>query len=146
MHIYMYDYRIMEEPEFLNFRGPGINSASLCSLAGRYDNPIPNRFLVHHRLFKNTSTAGSLHPPPYLQCLQYVHLPSWFMHAVEHIKYVCRCIGSSAFIDLVRIFIQWTFFRESWEAILRFSFSASSFKQICRRSQRDVVYLAVADQ
>ncbi len=34
------------EPEFLNFLGPknrfqGINSASVCSLAGRYDNPIP---------------------------------------------------------------------------------------------------------
>jgi hypothetical protein len=41
------------------------------------------------------------------------------MHAVEHIKYVCRCIGSSAFIDLVRIFIQWTFFREYLEAILK---------------------------
>ncbi len=27
-------------------RSPGIDSASLCSLAGRYDNPIPNRFLA----------------------------------------------------------------------------------------------------
>ncbi len=40
------------EPD-LNFYGAqeslhfqGINSASLCSLAGRYDNPIPSRFLV----------------------------------------------------------------------------------------------------
>jgi hypothetical protein len=27
-------------------RSPGINSASLCSLAGRYDNPIPTRILL----------------------------------------------------------------------------------------------------
>jgi hypothetical protein len=39
------------EPVLLNVMEPsnrfqGINSASLCSLAGRYDNPIPARFLV----------------------------------------------------------------------------------------------------
>ncbi len=28
-------------------RFQGMNSASLCSLAGRYDNPIPPRFLAH---------------------------------------------------------------------------------------------------
>jgi hypothetical protein len=38
-------------PNFLKFKEPknrfqGINSASLCSLAGRYDNPVPNRFLA----------------------------------------------------------------------------------------------------
>jgi hypothetical protein len=27
-------------------RSPGIDSASLCFLAGRYDNPIPTRFLA----------------------------------------------------------------------------------------------------
>jgi hypothetical protein len=36
---------------FLNFkelrnRFQGMNSATLCSLAGRYDNPIPSRFLA----------------------------------------------------------------------------------------------------
>jgi hypothetical protein len=34
---------------FILLRSPGIdsiNSASLCSLAGRYDNPIPTRFLA----------------------------------------------------------------------------------------------------
>ncbi len=40
------------EPVFLNIYGArnrfqGMNSASLCSLAGRYDNPIPTRFLAH---------------------------------------------------------------------------------------------------
>ncbi len=39
------------EPVFLNVYGvqesiPRMNSASLCSLAGRYDNPIPTRFLA----------------------------------------------------------------------------------------------------
>jgi hypothetical protein len=38
-------------PNFETFKEPknrfhGINSASLCSLAGQYDNPIPNRFLA----------------------------------------------------------------------------------------------------
>ncbi len=36
-------------------RFQGINSASLCSLAGRYDNPISTWFLAP--LFKNTSNA-----------------------------------------------------------------------------------------
>jgi hypothetical protein len=39
------------EPEFLTFKEPrnrfqGINSASPCSLAGRYDSPISTRFLA----------------------------------------------------------------------------------------------------
>jgi hypothetical protein len=39
------------EPEFLTFKEPknrfqGTNSARLSSLAGRYDNPIPTRFLA----------------------------------------------------------------------------------------------------
>jgi hypothetical protein len=39
------------EPVFLNVYGApesiqGMNFASLCSLAGRYDNPIPPRFLA----------------------------------------------------------------------------------------------------
>ncbi len=38
-------------PVFLNFIEPrnrfqGKNSASLCSLAGRYDNPVPTQFLA----------------------------------------------------------------------------------------------------
>jgi hypothetical protein len=53
------------EPEFLNFEEPRnrfqeINSASLYSLAGQYHNTIPTRFLVPHRLFKNSSTVPSL--------------------------------------------------------------------------------------
>jgi hypothetical protein len=31
---------------FKFLRSQGIDSASLCSLAGRYDNPIPTRFLA----------------------------------------------------------------------------------------------------
>ncbi len=44
-------YRPTQSPNFKTFKEPknrfqGINSASLCSLAGRYDNPIPTRFLA----------------------------------------------------------------------------------------------------
>jgi hypothetical protein len=40
-----------QSPNFWTFKEPknlfqGINSASLCSLAGRYDNLIPTRFLA----------------------------------------------------------------------------------------------------
>jgi hypothetical protein len=31
---------------FTSLRSPGIDSTSLCSQAGRYDNPIPSRFLA----------------------------------------------------------------------------------------------------
>jgi hypothetical protein len=35
------------EPEFVNIQeAPGTDSAGLCSLAGRYNNPIPTRFLA----------------------------------------------------------------------------------------------------
>jgi hypothetical protein len=42
---------LRSEPEFITFREPnnqfqGTNSARLCSLAGRYDIPIPTRFLA----------------------------------------------------------------------------------------------------
>ncbi len=51
-------------PGFSNFMGPGnrfqgMNSASLCSLAGRYDNPIPPRCLapIDCLLFKHSSSV-----------------------------------------------------------------------------------------
>jgi hypothetical protein len=35
-----------------------MNPASICNLAGRYDNPNPPRFLAPmHRLFKNSSSV-----------------------------------------------------------------------------------------
>jgi hypothetical protein len=46
-------------------RFQGIASASLCSLAGRYDNPIPARFLAPNSLFPNSSTGTwTLEPSP----------------------------------------------------------------------------------
>jgi hypothetical protein len=49
-------------PNFQTFMKPKnrlqrIHSASQCSLAGRYDTPIPTRFLALHRLFKNSSSV-----------------------------------------------------------------------------------------
>ncbi len=38
-------------------RFQGINSAILCTLAGRYDNPVPYSVPSPHRLFKNSSTG-----------------------------------------------------------------------------------------
>jgi hypothetical protein len=38
-------------------RFQGIDSASLCSLAGRYENPIPTRYVqIVHSLYKNSSS------------------------------------------------------------------------------------------
>jgi hypothetical protein len=37
---------LYQSPNFLLLRSPGIDSASLCSLASRYDNPISTRFLA----------------------------------------------------------------------------------------------------
>jgi hypothetical protein len=52
-------------PVFLNVYGAqesiqGMNSASLCSLAGRYDNPIPTRLLAPIFCLKISAQAGTL--------------------------------------------------------------------------------------
>jgi hypothetical protein len=53
-------------PYFYKCMGPrhrfqGMNSASLFSLAGRYNNPLPRRFQAPmHSLFKNSSSVLSL--------------------------------------------------------------------------------------
>jgi hypothetical protein len=49
-------------PYFKMFMGPRnsfLNSASLCSLAGRYDNPIPPRFLAPIDILKIPALIGS---------------------------------------------------------------------------------------
>ncbi len=50
-----------QSPNFLTFKEPknrfqGTNSARLCSLVGRYDNPYSCSVPSTHRLFKNSST------------------------------------------------------------------------------------------
>jgi hypothetical protein len=45
--------------EELKNRFQGTNSARLYSLAGRFDNSIPTRFLAPPRLFKNSSNGSS---------------------------------------------------------------------------------------
>ncbi len=42
-----------------------MNSASLCSLAGRYDNPIPPRFLAPIYFFKNSSSDNFVEASEY---------------------------------------------------------------------------------
>ena len=43
---YLYILLQYRDGIFKHFRGPGIDSVSLCSLAGRKDNPIPTRSLA----------------------------------------------------------------------------------------------------
>ncbi len=52
-----------QSPNLLTFKVPknqfqGINPARLCSLAGRYDNPIPTRFLAPIHCFKIPAQAS----------------------------------------------------------------------------------------
>jgi hypothetical protein len=52
-----------QSPKLLNFKGPrnrfqGINSARLCSLAGRYVNPIPTLFLAPIDCLKIPAQVG----------------------------------------------------------------------------------------
>ncbi len=53
---------LVQSPNFVTLKEPknqfqGTSSARLYSLAGRYDNPIPPRFLAPIRLFKNSITG-----------------------------------------------------------------------------------------
>ncbi len=58
-------FNFFPEPVFLNIYGArngfqGMISASLCSLAGRYNNPIYSSSVPSpHRLFKNSSSASN---------------------------------------------------------------------------------------
>ncbi len=45
---------------FKLLRSPGIDSASLCSLSGRYDNPAPTRFLVPIVIVHNPKIPAQL--------------------------------------------------------------------------------------
>ncbi len=54
----------IQSSNFWTFKEPRnwfqkINSASLCSLACRYDNPIPTRFLANMEYFKIKTTGAN---------------------------------------------------------------------------------------
>ncbi len=59
--------RSLPEPVFLNDYGAqtnlfqGMNTASLCSLAGRDDKPIPTRFLAPIAVFRIRSRIHRIH-------------------------------------------------------------------------------------
>jgi hypothetical protein len=64
------------EPVLLNVSGDrnrflGMNFASLCSLAGRYDNPIPTRFLGPIDCLK--IPAQDAKPRAYLSVLEFLN-------------------------------------------------------------------------
>jgi len=60
-----------------------MNSTSLCSLAGRYENPTPTRFLAPHRLFKNSSSVQSDDKPVLL--FAQAQISHWEENLEEHI-------------------------------------------------------------
>jgi hypothetical protein len=58
----------------------GMNSASLRSLAGPYDNPIPPRFLAPIDLLKNSSSVYSKQVMLYRcprTCITYIYTVVW---------------------------------------------------------------------
>ncbi len=62
----VYKQQINLSPNFKTFKEPmnrfqGINSAGLCNLAARYDNPIPTRFLAPVDFFLQIPALFSLH-------------------------------------------------------------------------------------
>ncbi len=68
-------------PNFLSFKEPrnwfqGMNSASLCNLAGRYNNPIPPRFVAPIDFLKI----------PALACRYDNLIPSYFLAPIDCLK------------------------------------------------------------
>jgi hypothetical protein len=48
-----YEQKWQPEPEVTHLRSPGINSASLCSLAGQYYNPVGRTGPPEHKGWRN---------------------------------------------------------------------------------------------
>jgi hypothetical protein len=61
-----------------------MNSASLCSLAGRYDNPIPPRFLAPTDSLKIRALAGRYENP----------IPPWYLAPIDFLKIPALSVGS----------------------------------------------------
>ncbi len=69
----------------------GMNSANLCSLAGRYDNPIPHRFLAPIDFLKIPALESLYIEKPNSsdsQKLCFIFLP---LQCTLYIQYVCLC-------------------------------------------------------
>ncbi len=80
---------IKAEPVFLNVLEPrnrfqGLNSASLCSLAGRYDYPTPTRFLAPIDCSKIPAQDSC--PPLSL------YLPSLTSNAISIVQIICPIV------------------------------------------------------
>ncbi len=92
-------FKYVLSPNFLTFKEPknrfqGANSARLCSLAGRYDNPIPSRFPHSpHRLCKNSSTGlwgakvWDFRPLLFLTSLNPIWVVSWLRYGEKNSKF-----------------------------------------------------------
>ncbi len=84
----------------------GINSASLCSLVGRYDNPIPPRFLAHIDFLKIPALAPNWEmfkeqesiPPAYVACM------AWRADTSNRIVILVRQAGNQSIHGLLKRF------------------------------------------
>ncbi len=61
IRVYVFWARIFKLFKKPQNRFQGINSASLCSLAGSYDNPVPSRFLASRDCLKIPAQLCSVH-------------------------------------------------------------------------------------
>ena len=62
----------------------GMNSASLCSLAGRYDNPLPPQFLAPVDSLKIPALGGRYDNP----------VPTWFLAPIDCLKIPALITGN----------------------------------------------------
>ncbi len=69
-------------------RVQGMNSTSLCSLAGRYDNPIPSRFLAPIDCLK----IPALYDNP---------IPAWFLAPLDCLKIPALASGRPPLFSLI---------------------------------------------
>jgi hypothetical protein len=85
-------------------RFQGINSASLCSLAGRYDNPIPTKFLAPIDCLK---IPALVHNP----CLQYDRISQLCIFIPITLISAFTIVGLSELLNKQRLEIQFSFQR-----------------------------------
>jgi hypothetical protein len=80
-----------------------MNSASRCSLAGRYDNPIPTRFLARKDCLKIPALVGRYDnpiPPRFLVPLDCLKTPALYFMVDEDGKKTVGVLGWAAIFHL----------------------------------------------
>jgi len=112
----------LQSQNFLTFKGPknrlqGFNSASLCSLAGRYDNPIPIWFLApidcltipaQYTVICSTTTVyqtstTAAFPPQYSE---YIYLKTFIFLVYHYLKSTHFWIMFLAYIKIRKFYLE----------------------------------------